>query len=204
MIGVPDDDGREDRERHQPAEIGPGRKQPAPLASARSASQIRIAAPKNSAVYFDSSAAPTAAPTASHHAPRPVSSTFARKNSTKLDGHEQRRIRRHDQRADRRHQRDVEQDRSGRRHALTAEQDRGRAIDRKAHRQCEQDRHQPHAELGIARDHGAGADHEARPSAGDRNSHRPDASTTSSNRLRRRSAASRRRRSAATPPAPGS
>src|SRR5882757_95046 len=49
------------------------------------ASQIRIAGPKNSAVYFDSSAAPTAAPTASHHAPRPVSATFARKNRTKLE-----------------------------------------------------------------------------------------------------------------------
>src|SRR6202048_2140170 len=48
-------------------------------------SQIRIAGPKNSAVYFDNSAAPTAAPTASHHAPRPVSSTWARKNSTKLE-----------------------------------------------------------------------------------------------------------------------
>src|SRR3984957_21022407 len=48
-------------------------------------SQIRIAGPKNSAVYFDNSAAPTAAPTASHHAPRPVSSTLARKNSTKLE-----------------------------------------------------------------------------------------------------------------------
>src|SRR5438477_12729188 len=40
---------------------------------------------KKSAVYFDSSAVPTAAPTASHHAPRPVSSTFARKNRTKLE-----------------------------------------------------------------------------------------------------------------------
>src|SRR6202045_4571664 len=49
------------------------------------ASQIKIAGPKNSAVYFDSNAAPTAAPTANHHAPRPVSSTFARKNSTKLE-----------------------------------------------------------------------------------------------------------------------
>ncbi len=49
------------------------------------ASQIKIAGPKNSAVYFDSSAAPTAAPTASHHAPRSVSSTFARKKSTKLE-----------------------------------------------------------------------------------------------------------------------
>src|SRR6202162_2376567 len=48
-------------------------------------SQIRIAGPKNSAVYFDNSATPTAAPTASHHAPRPVSSTLARKNSTKLE-----------------------------------------------------------------------------------------------------------------------
>src|SRR5712671_6359455 len=48
-------------------------------------SQIKIAGPKNNEVYFDSSAAPTAAPTASHHAPRPVSSTFARKNSTKLE-----------------------------------------------------------------------------------------------------------------------
>src|SRR5260370_28680866 len=48
-------------------------------------SQIRIAAPKNSAVYFDSSAAPTATPTASHHAPRPVSKTLARENSTKLE-----------------------------------------------------------------------------------------------------------------------
>src|ERR1019366_8354663 len=48
-------------------------------------SQIRIAGPKNSAVYFDNSAAPTATPTASHHAPRPVSSTLARKNKTKLD-----------------------------------------------------------------------------------------------------------------------
>src|SRR3981081_242215 len=48
-------------------------------------SQIRIAGPKNMAVYFDNSAAPTAAPTASHQAPRPVSSTFARKNKTKLE-----------------------------------------------------------------------------------------------------------------------
>src|SRR5450759_1544021 len=48
-------------------------------------SQIRIAGPKNKAVYFDDSAAPTAAPTASHHAPRPVSSTFARKNRMKLE-----------------------------------------------------------------------------------------------------------------------
>ncbi len=48
-------------------------------------SQIRIAGPKNSAVYFDKSAAPTAAPTASHHAPRPVSNTFARKNRTMLE-----------------------------------------------------------------------------------------------------------------------
>ncbi|MGY4468743.1 hypothetical protein ACVWWK_004452 [Bradyrhizobium sp. LB9.1b] len=36
-------------------------------------------------MYFDNSAAPTATPTASHQAPRPVSSTFARKNSTKLE-----------------------------------------------------------------------------------------------------------------------
>src|SRR6202171_2559082 len=48
-------------------------------------SQIRIAGPKNSAVYFDSNAAPTAAPTASHHAPRPVSSTFARQSTIKLE-----------------------------------------------------------------------------------------------------------------------
>src|SRR6202158_5694883 len=48
-------------------------------------SQIRIAGPKNSAVYFDNNAGPTVAPTASHHAPRPVSSTFARKNRTKLE-----------------------------------------------------------------------------------------------------------------------
>src|SRR6266481_6944844 len=48
-------------------------------------SHIRIAGPKNSAVYFDNNAAPTAAPTASHQAPRPVSSTFARQNRTKLE-----------------------------------------------------------------------------------------------------------------------
>src|ERR1700738_2702685 len=48
-------------------------------------SQIRIAGPKNMAVYFDNSAAPTAAPTASHQAPRQLSSTFARKNKTKLE-----------------------------------------------------------------------------------------------------------------------
>src|SRR5947209_19699844 len=48
-------------------------------------SQITIAGPKNSAVYFDNSASPTAAPTASHHAPRPVASTLARNNSTKLE-----------------------------------------------------------------------------------------------------------------------
>ena len=48
-------------------------------------SQIRIAGPKNSAVYFDSSAQPAAAPTASHHTPRPVCSTFASANSRKLD-----------------------------------------------------------------------------------------------------------------------
>src|SRR5437868_6264408 len=48
-------------------------------------SQIRMAGPKNSAVYFDNSAAPTAAPTASHHSPRPLSNTLARKNNTKLD-----------------------------------------------------------------------------------------------------------------------
>src|ERR1700676_5713725 len=48
-------------------------------------SQMKIAGPKNNAVYFDSNAAPTAAPTASHQAPRPVSSTFARKYNTKLE-----------------------------------------------------------------------------------------------------------------------
>src|ERR1700733_4820775 len=48
-------------------------------------SQIRITGPKNNAVYFDSNAAPTAAPTASHQTPRPVSSTLARKNRTKLE-----------------------------------------------------------------------------------------------------------------------
>src|ERR1700741_4179489 len=48
-------------------------------------SQITIAGPKNSAVYFDSSAAPAARPTASHHAPRPVSSTLASENRMKLD-----------------------------------------------------------------------------------------------------------------------
>src|SRR6202011_2382172 len=48
-------------------------------------SQIKIAGPKNNAVYFDNNAAPTAAPTPSHHAPRPVSNTFARKNRTKLE-----------------------------------------------------------------------------------------------------------------------
>src|SRR6202011_3004036 len=47
-------------------------------------SQIRIAGPNSSAVYFDSNAKPTAAPTASHHAPRPVSSTLASASSTKL------------------------------------------------------------------------------------------------------------------------
>ena len=36
-------------------------------------------------MYFDSSAAPTAAPTASHQTPLPVSRTLAQKNSTKLD-----------------------------------------------------------------------------------------------------------------------
>jgi hypothetical protein len=48
-------------------------------------SQIRIAGPKNSAVYFDSSATPTATPTASHHAPCPVASTWASANNTKLE-----------------------------------------------------------------------------------------------------------------------
>src|ERR1700682_350249 len=48
-------------------------------------SQTRIAGPKNNAVYFESNDAPTAAPTASHQAPRPVSSTFARENRTKLE-----------------------------------------------------------------------------------------------------------------------
>jgi hypothetical protein len=47
-------------------------------------SQIRIAGPKNNAVYFDNSATPTATPTASHHTPRPLSSTLARHSSTKL------------------------------------------------------------------------------------------------------------------------
>ena len=84
MVGIPDNDRRKQRQRNEAAEIGPG------LISQRRnlgtlASQIRIAGPKNSAVYFDNKAAPTAAPTASHQAPRPVSSTFARKNSTKLE-----------------------------------------------------------------------------------------------------------------------
>src|SRR6266704_4947239 len=48
-------------------------------------SQIRIAGPKNSAVYFDNSAVPVAIPTASHQAPRPVCSTLASENSTKLE-----------------------------------------------------------------------------------------------------------------------
>src|SRR6476646_4623461 len=48
-------------------------------------SQTRMAGPNNKAVYLDSSAAPTATPTASHQAPRPVSNTFARDNRTKLE-----------------------------------------------------------------------------------------------------------------------
>src|SRR5215467_4700526 len=45
--------------------------------------QTRILSPRNQAVYFESSAAPAAAPTASHHEPRPVSINLARKNRTK-------------------------------------------------------------------------------------------------------------------------
>ena len=41
--------------------------------------------PKNSALYLDSRAAPTAVPTASHQAPCPLSKTLARKNSAKAD-----------------------------------------------------------------------------------------------------------------------
>src|SRR6476619_1545822 len=48
-------------------------------------SQIRIAGPKNSAVYFDNSAQPAATPTAGHQRPRPVCSTLASDSSTKLD-----------------------------------------------------------------------------------------------------------------------
>ena len=44
-----------------------------------------MAGPKNSAVYFDSSAQPAAAPTASHHTPRPVCSTLASANIRKLE-----------------------------------------------------------------------------------------------------------------------
>src|SRR6202521_3551779 len=55
------------------------------LSSGTATSQTRMIGPKNSALYLDSSAAPTAAPTASHHAPCPVSKTFARKNRTKAD-----------------------------------------------------------------------------------------------------------------------
>src|SRR5207248_1097093 len=49
----------------------------------RLTTQIAIAGPKNKAVYFDNNAAPTAAPAASHQAPRPVSSTLASANRTK-------------------------------------------------------------------------------------------------------------------------
>ena len=126
VIGIPENDRRKHRKRDQPAEIEPWRHSQC-RSFGTAISQIRIAGPKNSAVYFDSSAAPAAAPTASHHAPRPVSSTFASAKNSKTRGDQQRRVGRHDQRADRRHQRDVEQDRRGRRHAPAAEQDlRGR------------------------------------------------------------------------------
>ena len=121
-------------------------------------SQIRIAGPKNSAVYFDNSAAPTATPTASHHAPRPVARTFARQNSTKLEA--------------------TSSGASGvtimvptaaisvtlsrmvavAATRLAAEQNLRAAIHRKTHRQRQQDRHQPHAEFGIARDQRAEPD----------------------------------------------
>jgi hypothetical protein len=51
----------------------------------RDTATARSAGPKNSAVYFDNNAMPTAKPTASHHTPRPVSSTLARENRTKLE-----------------------------------------------------------------------------------------------------------------------
>ena len=159
MLGVPEDD----RRKQQPARRARRDRAKARSASAaaweRATSQIRIAGPKNSAVYFDSSAQPAAAPTASHHTPRPVCSTLASANSTKLEATSSgasgvtimvptaaisvtfSRI------AD------------GRGHAPAAEQHGGGLIDRPAHRQRQQDRDQPHAELGIACDHRAEPDH---------------------------------------------
>src|SRR5262249_15312707 len=45
--------------------------------------QTRMLSPRKKAVYFESRAAPAAVPTASHHRPCPVSTSFARKKSTK-------------------------------------------------------------------------------------------------------------------------
>src|SRR5262249_51712568 len=45
--------------------------------------QTRILNPRNQAVYFESGGVPTAADTASHHGPRPVSINLARKNNPK-------------------------------------------------------------------------------------------------------------------------
>jgi len=105
-----------------PAEIEATAKSASAAALERSPARSESPARKNSDVYFDSSAAPTAAPTASHHAPRPVSNTFAReKNSTKLEATSSGESGRDDERADRCHQRDVQQDRRGRRHPHTAE-----------------------------------------------------------------------------------
>ena len=159
VIGVPENDRREDQKRNDAAEIRPGRDQPAPQFRHRHQPDQDRRTEKQRGVFRQQRSADR---DADREPPRAASGLqyLGEKKQHEARGHQQRRIRRHDQGADRRHQRDVEQDGRGRRHPHAAEQDGGGAIHRTAHRQRQQDRHQPHAEFGVARDHGAETDHQ--------------------------------------------
>ena len=159
VIGVPEQHGGEHGKRHQGAEIGPKRDQPAPhFWDGYEPDQDRRA--KEHRGVFRKQCGTDGR--ADRKPPRATAGLeqLGAEQQHEAGGDQQRRVRRHDHGADRGHQRDVEQKRRGRSDPHAAEQDLGGPIDRVAHGKREQDRDQPHAELGVAGDQSAGADHQ--------------------------------------------
>ena len=188
VIGVPQDDRREHRQRDETAEIEPRRDQPAPQFRNGDQPDQDRRPEKQRGVFRQQRRASGDADREPPRAP-PGLQHLGKRKQNKARGHQQRRIRRDDHGADRRHQRDVQQDRRGRGHPPAAEQ-YGGGLDTPPSSSAAPAGSRPAAPRARCRPQSwCRGGSQRRPSADDRNSRRRESSTTSSNRLRRRSAA---------------
>ena len=111
MIGVPEDDRRKQRQRDEPAEIEPGRDQPAPqFGNGDQPDQDRR--PEEQRGVFRQQRA--AGGGADRQPPRAAAGLqhLGERKQHEAGSHQQRRVRRDDHGADRGHQRDVQKDRA--------------------------------------------------------------------------------------------